>query len=192
MPKLIRLFRVRRVPVFVHWSVFAICLFLLGAALRHIVLAAIGLASYLGVLVVHELGHQFMASRRGYEVSRIEIYPVHGICRFEAPEYPLDAAVIAWGGVLAQFVVAVPLIVFLKTFGYPNIAGLDIVLAIFAFVSPAIALFNLLPVAPLDGKVAWSYFRHRFGRDELPRPHVQEKSALQALQDAIARAKRSQ
>lgn len=192
MPRLIRLFSVRGVPVLVHWTVFAICLFLLGAAVRHIVLAAIGLASYIGVLVVHELGHQWMATRRGYDVHRIEIYPIHGLCRFEAPEYALDEAVIAWGGVLAQFAVALPLFVYLKAFGYPGFAVLDIPFAIFAFVSPAIALLNLLPVAPLDGKTAWSYFRYRFSRVEVPaaaRPA--DKSALQALQDAVAKAKQT-
>src|SRR5512142_2951006 len=121
MTKLIRVFSVRGVPVFVHWSVFAICLFLLGAAIKEIFAAALGLASYIGVLMLHEIGHQVVAMRRGYHVTRIEIYPVHGLCRFEEPEYPLDAAVIAWGGVAAQFAVALPLIVALKAFGYPRL-----------------------------------------------------------------------
>ncbi len=187
MPKLIRVFNVRGVPVFVHWSVFAICLFLLGAGIKEIVASAVGLASYLGVVVLHEVGHQLVATHRRYHVARIEIYPVHGLCRFEEPEYPLDAAVIAWGGVAAQFVVAVPLIVFVKLLGSPDLGILGIPVAIFAFVSPAIAIFNLLPVAPLDGKLAWSYFQHKFGGRPAQR-RSEESTALQALEDAVRKA----
>jgi hypothetical protein len=188
MTKLIRVFSVRGVPVFVHWSVFAISLFLLGAAIKEIVAAAVGLASYLGVLLLHEVGHQLVAVHRRYHVARIEIYPFHGLCRFEEPEYPLDAAVIAWGGVAAQTVVAIPLIVLLKLFGYPRFWILGIPMTIFAFASLAIAALNLLPIAPLDGKLAWSYFRHRFGRPSLQRRR-EEKTALQALEDAVRKAR---
>src|SRR5512138_1589078 len=133
MPRLIRVFTVRAVPVFVHWSVLAICLFLLGAGAHHLLTTAAGLASYLGVLIVHELGHHAVARRRGYRVERIEVFPLHAAC------------------------------------------------AIFGFLSPAIALLNLVPVAPLDGKEAWSYFRLRFGRAPVePRP--KGKTPLEALE----------
>ena len=183
MPKLIRVFTVRGVAVCVHWLVPAISIFLLGAAWQHIVLAAIGIASYLGILILHELGHQYVAMRRQYSVYRIEIYPIHGLCRHEGAEFPLDAAVIAWGGVLAQFAVAVPCILYFKLIGPTPFAALNIPLAIFAFFSPAIAVMNLLPITGLDGKQAWTYFKYRFAR----RPKS-EKTPLQALRDAVAKA----
>jgi Zn-dependent protease len=179
---------VRRVPIYVHWTVFAICIFLLGAGLRHIVAAALGMTCYLTILVVHELGHQVAATLRRYTVDRIEIYPFHGVCKLEEAEYPLDAAVIAWGGVLAQFALALPLAGFVFAFGYTGFGVIDLPLAILGFVSPAFALFNLLPVAPLDGKVAWSYFGLRFGTSFRQKP-AKQKTALEALEDALKKAK---
>jgi len=189
MSTLIRVFAVRRVPVYVHWSVFAITLFFLGVAWQHILPAAIGIASYLGVLLVHELGHQYVATRRQYRVMRIEIYPIHGVCRFESPEYPLDAAAIAWGGVLAQFAIAIPCILYIKLVGHTPFLLLNIPLAIFAFLNPVIAVLNLLPIAPLDGKLAWTYFKYRFaGVRWRRRGAVEEKTPLQALREAAAKA----
>lgn len=190
MQRLFRLFSVRGVPVLVHWSVLAISLFLLGAARTEILPVFLGLAAYLGTVLLHEIGHQMVAKRRGYHVARIEIYPIHGLCRFEEPEYPLDAAAIAWGGVAAQFVVAIPLVVALKVFGYPNVGLIGIPIAMFAYVSPATALFNLLPIAPLDGALAWSYFRHRFSSAARAR-RTDENTALQAFEDAIRKVTKS-
>ena len=67
-------------------------------------------------------------------------------------------AVIAWGGVLAQFVVAVPIAVYLAVFGYTPFAPVNAVLAILSPLSLGQALFNLIPVALLDGSRAWGLF----------------------------------
>ena len=65
---------------------------------------------------------------------------------------------IAWGGVLAQFAVAVPIAVYLAVFGYTPFEPVNAVLAILCPLSLGQALFNLIPVAPLDGSKAWGLF----------------------------------
>jgi len=62
--------------------------------------------SYLAIIFVHELGHAWVASRLGYEVFAIRIGLIHGRCEFEAPYSLWDAALVSWGGVLAQLLVA--------------------------------------------------------------------------------------
>jgi stage IV sporulation protein FB len=86
-----------------------------------------GIAAYLIVLVTHELGHQFMATRLGYRVISIEIYPIHGLCRFDHPETKLEAAKIAWGGIIAQFLIAAPAVVRLVLYGYSRSGALNTV-----------------------------------------------------------------
>ena len=163
LARLTRFMRVRRVDVSVHWSVLVISvLILLGVARRPLV-SLIGLTSYLSVLVIHECGHVIAAQRRGCHVFEVELYPIFGITRFETPWSRRDHCVIAWGGVLAQFAVSVPLIMLIVVFGYTRINALNAALAILGPFSLGIALFNLLPLAPLDGATAWRFLPALFG-----------------------------
>ncbi len=190
MQRLIRVTTIRRVPILVHWSVFALVIFFLGTGIQHIATATAGMAAYLAMLLIHELGHHYAAVHRNYHVDRIEVFPLHAVCRFEQPEFAADAAVIAWGGPFAQFVVAVPFIVYVATFGYTPFQPANAVLAILGFISPAIATFNLVPVAPLDGKKAWSLLPLLLpSRRRRKKP---QKTALETLQEAVKKAKEQQ
>ena len=156
--KLRRLIRVRRilgVDVYVHWSVLLICAAMFLGALRKPLATLIGVGAYLGVLIIHEASHLIMARLRGYDALSIEIYPILGIARFERPDSRLDRASIAWGGVLGQATVGVPLAVYVAVFGYTRWEALNAALVILGDLSLCIAAFNLLPIAPLDGSIAW-------------------------------------
>jgi len=52
-------------------------------------------------LLIHEGGRVVLAQKRGYAVWAIEVYPIHGVTRFEAPRSDFDKRPVAWGGVLA-------------------------------------------------------------------------------------------
>jgi Zn-dependent protease len=115
----------------------------------------IGMAAYLGLLIIHESGHLTMARRRGYQAFSMALYPIFGLASFEMPQSRIDGALIAWGGVLAQIVVAVPLTLYVVLFGYSHFEALDAALAILGEYSLFVAAFNLIPVRPLDGSKAW-------------------------------------
>lgn len=152
---MIRLFQFQGIPVFAHWSVLAIASFILVANWRDLLLAAAAVGSYLGVIAVHELGHAVVARRLRCHVLWIKLYPIHGVC-FHEDAGRRRNAVIAWGGVLAQGVVAFPLLVFLAVFGYTPFPAANAAIVILGVFSTGWALFNLLPIAPLDGSRAWS------------------------------------
>ena len=152
--KLTHIMKIRGVDVFVHWSVFLIAAFMILGAFQRPALTLVGLASYLSVLL-HETGHLIAAHRRGSEVLSIKLYPIFGITHFETPWSRFDHCVIAWGGVIAQALIAIPLVVGIEFFGLTPFEPVNAALAIFGFFSLAVACFNLLPIPPLDGATAW-------------------------------------
>jgi Zn-dependent protease len=153
---LTRIVRVRGVDVYIHWTVFLIAgLWLLAAVGEPWPTTLVCMVCYLAILFIHECGHLIAAQRRGCKVFDIKLYPIFGLTHYEMPWSRFDHCVIAWGGVVAQMVVAFPLIIWVWVFGYTSIGMINAVLSILGFVSLGIAVFNLLPVAPLDGSVAW-------------------------------------
>jgi membrane-associated protease RseP (regulator of RpoE activity) len=119
---------------------------------------------YYGVILIHECGHMVAAQSKGCAVSSIELYPVWGITRFEEPYSRFDDCVIAWGGVAAQALIGVPLVVWVEVFGYTHSQAVNAVLAILGFFSLSMAVFNLLPLRPLDGATAWGLIPAIFKR----------------------------
>ncbi len=158
LEKLTHVMKIKGVDVYVHWTVFLIAAFMILGALQRPVLTIVGLTCYLSVLLIHETGHLLVARRRRSEVFSIKLYPIFGVTSFESPWSRVDHCVIAWGGVLAQAVVAIPLVLWVEVFGFTPFQPLNAAFAILGFFSLAIALFNLLPIPPLDGAIAWGLF----------------------------------
>jgi Zn-dependent protease len=150
--------QIRGVDTFVHWTVFLVAAVILAGVIRRPGLSLLGLTAYFAVLLIHETGHLIAAQRKRSTVFSIELYPVFGVTRFGTPWSQLDHCVIAWGGVLAQAVIAIPLIAWVAVFGYTRFEAVNMLFAILGFFSAGVALFNLLPVPPLDGATAWGIF----------------------------------
>jgi Zn-dependent protease len=147
--------RVRGVPVYVHWTLIVTAGVILLGAFERPGLTLVVLSSYIGVLLIHECGHLIAAHSKGCEVLSIKLYPIFGITYFQEPWSRWDRCVISWGGVLAQVIVAFPLVAWFRLFGYSRFEPMNAMIAILGFFSLAIAAFNLLPIAPLDGATAW-------------------------------------
>jgi|KBSSwiStaDraftv2_1062776.scaffolds.fasta_scaffold153324_3 Zn-dependent protease len=154
--KLTEIMRIRGVPIYVHWSVLLIAGLIILNVIRHPVVSIVALVAYMGVLLIHESGHLIAAHRMHCEVLSIQLYPVFGITKFETPWSRFDHCVIAWGGVIAQAAVALPVVGWVILFGYTRFEPLNALLALLGFFSLGVAAFNLLPIAPLDGAIAWA------------------------------------
>jgi Zn-dependent protease len=164
LPKLIEIMEIKRVKVRVHWSVVLIGGLILLGAVENPLLASIVLVSYFGVILLHECGHMFAAHNRGCAVWSIELYPIWGITYFGEPCSRYDHCIIAWGGVVAQLVVALPILVWVEVFGYTRFQPINAILAIFGFFSLSTVVFNLLPIRPFDGSIAWRLLPDLFKR----------------------------
>ena len=142
-------------PVFVHWSVFALAGALVLISLDSAIHAVTAITAYLSVIVIHELGHAWMARRRRYQVVSIQVAMFHGRCTHEAADYEWDDVAIAWGGVLAQLAVAIPAFVLTAALARVDLGPFALALAILSRVNLTVALLNLIPAPGLDGGKAW-------------------------------------
>jgi len=147
--------QVRGVDLYIHWTIFLIVGLLLVGSNREPLTTLAAVVGYLGLLILHEWGHVMAARLQGYEAFSIALYPIFGLASLEIPEPRFDRALISWGGVAAQIAVAIPVVLYVSLWGYTSVEALNAVLVIFGNYSLCAAAFNLLPIRPLDGSVAW-------------------------------------
>lgn len=166
MTSTVKLGRIAGVAVGVHWSVLAIVVLIFAGLSTHFpgiapgypwaayALAAIAAAVlFVMSLLAHEMAHAIVAQRNGVEVDGITLWLLGGVARLrgEAPtpgaDFRISAigpltsmlAAAAFGAVasLAEFAGATTLVVAVPSY----LAAINLVLAV----------FNMIPAAPLDG-----------------------------------------
>jgi membrane-associated protease RseP (regulator of RpoE activity) len=147
--------RVFGAPIYIHWSVIAVVLVVAAISIESPAYAAITIASYLGIIAIHEFGHAFVAARRGFDVLSIRIGFIHGHCEHEAPSSEWDEVAIAWGGVIAQLLVAVPILALAGFLDRIDLGHFGPIVVMLGYLNCLIAMVNLAPAAGLDGAIAW-------------------------------------
>ncbi|MEZ4295966.1 MAG: M50 family metallopeptidase [Polyangiaceae bacterium] len=146
----ITLGRVRRAPIRMHWSA------PLGAiAFTGFSFSPLLWIGFLGIVIVHELGHAALVWRLGYRVVAVRLHAFGGDCQWSGDPTRIEDAVVAWGGVLAQAVVWIVATVVLSVVGFPASPLLAALAVTATSTNVHMILFNLLPIPPLDGHRAW-------------------------------------
>jgi stage IV sporulation protein FB len=146
--------RIRGAPVRIHWSVALGALFFTGLRFEPAAWFA-----FLALVLVHELGHAAVVLACRLRVVGIDVLAFGGVCRWSGDSTPMQRAVIAWGGVLAQLLLlGVTEGVVLATGAPTSSLGWELV-SVFTTTNLWLAAVNLLPIPPLDGATAWTIFR---------------------------------
>ncbi len=120
----------------------------------------IATAALLGSILLHELGHALMARRHGVEVERISLWAFGGVAQLEGEaETPRAEAEIAGVGPGISLLLGAALYgIALTVTGLPAA-----ILGWAGLINIVLAVFNLIPGAPLDGGRllhAWLWKRH--------------------------------
>ena len=147
--------RILGAKLHLHWSIALGSAFLFTGFKDKPLQAVVAICCYYGIIFLHECGHAFFAKKLGYPPRNIYLTAIHGLCEYEHPYYQKEDSVIAWGGVLAQLAVALPLVLLGYFVPTPINPYLGVAIAFFGFYSLVIAALNLLPVRGLDGGLAW-------------------------------------
>ena len=156
--KELKLFTFHGAPVLAHWTV--LLAFPIGWAIEKSILGAlVAQAAFLVLMLAHELGHAFVARRLRLPVYSLELYAVHGWCRYGSPHRQSAEVAVAWGGVLAQGVLFALALLLAK--GLNLSGGIPRTLApafdVWVPTNMLIAFCNLLPIPSLDGAKAWRF-----------------------------------
>ena len=145
-----RVGRIMGVPIELHWTI-PVGAFVFG---RFAFVPGFWLGFFLLVLI-HELGHAFLVKRRGLFNDRIRVHGLGGVSIHQRGTV-YDQAIIAWGGVLAQLLVLyVPARLLVAFAPLPPSPFLYDLMGAFLGTNLMVALFNLIPIPPLDGAMAW-------------------------------------
>lgn len=168
---LLKLGSILGIRVYLHWSV-AVIAVLLASSLAGPAgwgLAIAGVIGFLISILIHEFSHALTARRFDVETESIQLWALGGIARLrsEAPTARAEGW-IAVAGPLASAALAV-LTSTIWWVGDPGGRGADIwsLMLWLGVINAMLALFNLLPGAPLDGgrivkAVRWGRHGNRF------------------------------
>jgi len=144
--------RVLRAPLRVHWTAPIGVLVFSGFSLNPLDWGAIVL-----LMIVHELGHASLARRYHLRIVSIDITAVGGACRVVGDPTLTEAAMVAWGGVLAQGGLLVAAL--LARMLVHVVTGMfDGMFDILITTNAILIVLNLLPIRGLDGETAWRLF----------------------------------
>ena len=94
-------------------------------------------------VALHELGHSWVAIRKGCRVREIMLLPIGGVAKMDRiPTRPMDEFLVAAAGPLTSLILAA-LFGWAGRFAFP--------LTSMCYVNLMLCLFNLLPSFPMDG-----------------------------------------
>ena len=110
-----------------------------------------------GCVVLHELGHAFMARRFGIPTLDITMYPIGGIARLQRmPKAPMEEFLIAIAGPAVNLAIAV--LLYVVNAGAGGSASLESalhvqsnILGMLMWINLSLVVFNLIPAFPMDG-----------------------------------------
>jgi Zn-dependent protease len=186
--KSIALFRVRGIPISVDWSWFLVLFFLIvwlsqlfgnvlgedSAATAPFLLAVVSTFGFFASIVLHELGHAFVALRHGIGISNIQLWIFGGLAQMDREsDSPGTEFKVAIGGPAVSLAIVLVLGLlglaiggadeFGKAMLLERDAGTTGALAAIAWLTSINALvlvFNMLPAFPMDGgrivrSIAW-------------------------------------
>jgi Zn-dependent protease len=141
-------------PVRMHWTLPIGAFVLTGMGW-----APGGWLGFVLVVLAHELGHALLVRFYKLRVVGIDVHGMGGECQWSGAASERQRAVIAWGGVLAQLVLLFTTPLWGSRLPQPPHPFFEQLISAFTATNTMIMLVNLIPVAPLDGAMAWRVFR---------------------------------
>jgi Zn-dependent protease len=163
MKKIIRFGSVSGIDLFVHWTFLAMMAGIFGFYVYQgltviAALAGVGLIlSVFACVVLHELGHAFMAREFGIPTIDIIMYPIGGMARLaRMPREPKQEFLIAIAGPAVNLAIAAVLYVIGSALGTTLSAASSFqpqanIISMLMWINLSLVAFNMIPAFPMDG-----------------------------------------
>ncbi len=113
--------------------------------------------SVFGCVVLHELGHAFMARRFNIPTLDITLYPIGGVSRLtRTPDKPKEEVLIAIAGPAVNLAIAGVLFLVNGLFGssvtlFEAMTTQANILGLLMWINLSLVVFNMIPAFPMDG-----------------------------------------
>ena len=153
-----KLFRVRGIQVYLHWSWFLIAAFELSGRKEAYLSPIWNVLEYLGlfgIVLLHEFGHALACRSVGGQANQIVLWPFGGVAYVNPPQRPGATLWSIAAGPLVNVVLFVVLTgggMAMRAVGWPEaLADLRSCYRAIWFINLGLLIFNMLPVYPLDG-----------------------------------------
>lgn len=155
----IRLFRIRGIQLSAHFSFLLLLAYVGwlgwqdGGRWTGLIESVVALLVFFTCVVLHELGHSFMARAFGVNVPRITLLPIGGMAEFSSiPRRPAHEMLIAIAGPAVNFAILLALSFFTRVPSIQEVTTgeLDPLQLLFVM-NATMGCFNLLPAFPMDG-----------------------------------------
>lgn len=167
----LKLGRLFGVSITAHWSV-AIIALLLGASLASAIgwfAGMIAVVAFLASIVVHEMSHALTARRFGVDTESIQLWALGGVARLsrESPSARAEGWIAAAGPIASVGVAVAGLGTWWLLGANDSNSTFVGMVGWLGAINALLALFNLLPGAPLDGgrilkAVRWAIHGDRY------------------------------
>ena len=163
MKKTIRFGSVSGIDLFVHWTFLGMMAGIFGFYVYQgltviAALAGVGLIlSVFACVVLHELGHAFMAREFGIPTIDIIMYPIGGMARLaRMPREPKQEFLIAIAGPAVNLAIAAVLYVLGTALGTTLSAASSFqpqanIISMLMWINLSLVAFNMIPAFPMDG-----------------------------------------
>jgi Zn-dependent protease/predicted transcriptional regulator len=147
MPGTIPLFVIGGIPIRLHFSFLLLVGFLVFWSFsgKDAMTEAAVILVLFGCVILHELGHAFVARQYGVRTVEIVMFLIGGVARLERALKPREELWVALAGPAVNVFIAASL------YGYQQLAGPNAFVAELLTANLALALFNMLPAFPMDG-----------------------------------------
>ncbi|MHA1944857.1 MAG: site-2 protease family protein [Candidatus Hodarchaeales archaeon] len=165
------LIRIRGISIELHLTFIGFLALLLVVTLPYIYPVLLFGILFLSV-IIHELAHSIVAQRNNIPVKKITLYPIGGAAQIEEiPENPRTEVLIALAGPFISIIIGILSlgIHLVYPIVYPTLSVFIWTGALFfdvGMVNILLAIFNLLPIFPMDGgralRAGLSYIRKDF------------------------------
>ncbi|XRO76566.1 site-2 protease family protein [Methanocaldococcus sp. 10A] len=158
----IRLFKIMGIPIELHitFILFLIIVIALSIMNNSIFWAVLFILLFVSV-VLHELGHSYVAKKYGVKIEKILLLPIGGVAMMD--KIPKEGELkIGLAGPLVSFIIGITLLIISQFFDI-NINGYPLLYTL-SLLNLMLGSFNLIPAFPMDGgRILRAMLSKRYG-----------------------------